>query len=185
MVHATNASGTWVLENISFGDDPSTAFSLYSFEIDRQNKGHIMHLAFNPNWSDIRYVTNAEIANTQGTWTYFSITELLNSPTGTTLAVDSTGTPHLIYSKDDKLHLAKIEGGSWVHSFITNVAPLTANRAVTFDSQDKLHISYTQRDTISSGPINLKYATNQTGTWIIQTAVDSVSGFWETVIAVD
>ncbi|NOZ69308.1 MAG: hypothetical protein GXP46_08730 [Deferribacteres bacterium] len=95
------------------------------------------------------------------------------------LALDSSGNPHIVYGSRDGVYYAWYDGVSW-HTETVNIdGGIFASIAIAIDSSDKVHIIY------YDGYPNraLKYATNASGSWVSE-VVDSDGG-WATSIAID
>ncbi len=90
------------------------------------------------------------------------------------IALDSSGNPHIIYGSWDGVYYAYYDGVSWYIKTVDKSGG--GSLSIAIDSSDKAHISYSYHDT-------LKYATNASGSWVIQT-VDS-SGAARSSIAID
>ncbi|NOZ69307.1 MAG: choice-of-anchor D domain-containing protein [Deferribacteres bacterium] len=95
-----------------------------------------------------------------------------------TLAVDSSGNPHIVYGGGgwigDGVYYAYYDGDSWHIETVDDRGGGTLSIAI--DSSDKAHISY-------DGSGGLKHATNASGSWVIETV--DIEGGGRPSIAID
>jgi hypothetical protein len=112
--------------------------------------------------------------------------------TGGGIALDSTDKVHISYYYDyspfpigtDYLRYATNASGAWVRQTVDSDLGMLSYSSIALDSLGKAHISYAY----NVGPSlnsDLKYATNVSGSWVIET-VESGLGWWgEGSIALD
>jgi len=145
-----------------------------SIAIDSSGKAHISYYGL----GGLKYATNAP-----GLW----VSEIVDSNgMHSSIAVDSSDNVYISYSYDNYLKLATNASGSWAIETVDSNGWVSENTSIAVDSSDSVHISY--GDSSSGYPnylFNLKYATNASGSWVIE-IVDSNGWVGEnTSIAVD
>jgi hypothetical protein len=177
--YATNASGSWVTETVDYAQtvpEPSSEYT--SIAIDPYNKVHISYY-------DVGYLKYAT-GYPSGPWDIQTVDSV--GGMGTSIAIDSYNKVHISYYDfgGDLKYATGYPSGPWdIQTVDSSVYVLLyfysiVNTSVATDSNNKVHISYYDA---TNG--NLKYATNASGSWVIQT-VDSagdVGGY--TSIATD
>jgi hypothetical protein len=158
--YATNASGLWVTEIV---DSEGYVVDRTSLSLDTQNKAHI---SYNNSNRTLKYATNAS-----GFW----MTETVDSEgyvgKDSSISLDSKDKVHISYwDGNDTLAYTTNASGSWVKETLDNDAGNgdTYNTSIVLDQQDKAHISY-YNGTSYSGDGYLKYATNASGSWRVET----------------
>lgn len=109
------------------------------------------------------------VSNLQATWmidtihnaTYFKL-ENKHS-----IALDSMGAPHIVYGGDHLYH-AYYTGGAWQEERIDSSLGVGINASIVIDASDKIHIFYENYVSSATGSARNKYATNASGSWVIQ-----------------
>ncbi|MBI5102577.1 MAG: DUF1566 domain-containing protein [Nitrospirae bacterium] len=165
-LYAINASGTWSPTSISNTDSVGPYSSI---AVDSADKPHLSYFD-TADAGTIKYTTKAS-----GSWSAPSIVDSGLSgnplPGFSSIAVDSTGKPHICYPKESSLKCAAKNGaGAWDIATVDNSGNVGVNLSLAIDSGDRLHISYHEQAGAA-----LKYATNATGTWV-STTVESTGG---------
>jgi hypothetical protein len=95
------------------------------------------------------------------------------------IAVDSTGSPHMAYGGDHLYH-AYYNGTSWIYETVDDSLFVGRSTSIAVDSNDKAHISY-----LDGTNEDLKFATNASGIWVTTTVDASGDVGYDTSIAVD
>ena len=101
-----------------------------------------------------------------------------NGISSRSLALDSSGNPHIVYGGGNGIYYAYYDGASW-HIETVDISVGSYQPSIAIDSLDKAHISY--RDSYPN--YTLKYATNASGSWVTE-IVDS-EGSFSSSIAID
>jgi hypothetical protein len=178
--YATNASGSWdtqTVDNVQYLPELSSEYT--SIAMDSYNKVHISYVDV----FGLKYATNFYSPDS-----WFIQTVDSTGGMGSSIAISSHVFPmHISYfAYNGDLKYATNASGSWVTQTVDSavyvILQFTSieNTSIATDSNNKVHISYYDA---TNG--DLKYATNTSGSWVIQT-VDSagnVGGY--TSIAVD
>ncbi len=166
--YTTNASGAWVTENLYTITHTTTA----SLSLDSADNVHIIH-------SGRLYTTNASgawVTDNLGIFVYTAKT-----------AIDSADNMHILYDYDDSLKYATNASGTWVIDTIDQIGHLDS-RSIEIDSADNVHISYCNsifNPNDSTKSWYLKYATNASGTWVIDTIESQINQRYSPSIAID
>jgi hypothetical protein len=150
-----------------------------SIAIDSNNKVHISYRKY----GSLKYATNAS-----GAWVTSTIAL---GGRCTSIAIDSNNKVHIIYYSTSTysyyLKYATNASGSWVTSTIdwrTGSTYITggSSSSIAIDSNNKVHISYQD---LPIETLDLKYATDASGSWVTST-IDSVGSVGEySSIAID
>jgi len=106
------------------------------------------------------------------------------------LALNGTGTPHIVYydDNDDDLYIAIRSGGAWSTSKIRDNAGFyntgRQSSAIAIDGSDGLHVSYYDR---SGRDLEYAYMASGDSSWTVTTDIDTSSSWmaWSNSIAVD
>jgi hypothetical protein len=168
--HATNVSGTWSAEVVDTGYASSISLGL-----GPDGSVHLMYFAD----SMITYASNAG-----GTWSATPL-EHAQYTSCMSLAVDSTGAAHVVFSPgwSDHIRYVTNAGSTWHGTDITDPGGFGDGNgcSLALDGNDAVHISYIQwrqegRD--------LWYATNALGQWSNRRIYDGVL-LTETSLALD
>ncbi len=93
----------------------------------------------------------------------------------TSLALDSSGRPHILYFNGSNLKHATKGTGDWTKSVIDNGTDVAGGASIALDSSGKAHVSY------SSKAMTLKYATNASGSWAIDTVDAELVGTYSCI----
>ncbi|MHA2265851.1 MAG: InlB B-repeat-containing protein, partial [Candidatus Thorarchaeota archaeon] len=186
IIHAVNATGSWVYEQIGQSVDYGMGLGI-SIAIDPSDNVHAIYKTAFIEWFPVYYATN-----TGGSW---DSTELLDdgfSLFPTSIAIDVSGNLHITYDDGhDGLDYATCSAASdctqsanWI---ITTIDAAVTYNSIATDSAGNVHVSY-----YDEGNGDLKYATcsstsdcTQSANWNIQTVASTgdVGGY--TSIAVD
>jgi hypothetical protein len=184
--YTTNASGSWETVAISSqvvkGSDASIV-------VDSNGAVHIC--AWNNEGAGttsegaqggLRYITNAT-----GEWTWVDVDSSPRAGNDTDIAVDGNDRIHISYlDKDAGLKYATNVDGSWTVSLIDDTTHVGWNTSIMTDHNNHVHISYSDPASTLNPPGNgyLKYATNESGAWVLEIVDDQEAGFF-TGLAVD
>ena len=169
--YATNASGSWVIEDLDARGEEHT-----SIAVDSLDNVHISYGAYDPDeWTgfgrNLKHATNAS-----GSW----VTTILDGDwcfegISSSIALDSFDKVHisyfgLLFSMGAKY--ATNASGSWVTvTFDSSGGWWVGSTSITVDSDDRVHISY-----YDSLNLDLKYAINASGPWVKMRACDRPEG---------
>lgn len=137
-----------------------------SLAVDSNNKVHISY--YDVTNTDLKYATDAS-----GSW----VTTIIDSNGGTwtSLALDSNNKAHISYFLSSSLKYATNATGSWVTTVVDGSVSgesgfISTSIAVTGTATIQVHISYQDAYRGSEPQNDLKYATNASGSWVIETA---------------
>lgn len=148
--YVSNVSGSWQSERV-VGYSSS---SLRDADI-LLDSGNVVHAAI-ASCSIECYVHY--ISNEDGVWRDQIISDEGNS--GVSIAIDSMGDIHLVYSKIRSIEHAQYTGGSWKTELIDTFSWVGGQRVgLAIDNADHLHVAYQDQNQ------DLKYATNKNGLW--------------------
>jgi len=156
--YATNESGTWTYYKI---DSPGSDCSI---AIDSSDKVHISSIGWPANYF---YTTN-----TSGSWmTTFIMGYSGATPGPTSIAVDSTNTPHISFTLQGAdtgyLYYATNASGLWTESIIANSAIGNSASSIIVDATNRIYISYSK-----SQPFQLSIAYYDLNNWSISSIED-------------
>ncbi len=163
--YVTNRSGSWVAETIDSEGDVGRYTSL---AIDSKDKVHISY--FDERKGNLKYATNKS-----GSWVAETVDGAADFSGYTSLAIDPKDKVHISYFSYlwliGDLKYATNKSGSWVTETLQYLGykprEFDGSASLAIDSTDKVHISfYDARNN------DLKYVTNKSGSWVIET-VDS------------
>lgn len=156
---ALPADITWTLETVASAGTVGLDTNL---AIDSAGTPHISYVA-NPSAGDdtLRYSTRSG-----GLWSTETLTDhLYGQNYVNSLALDSSGTPHVAYyysATDQDLHYQSRIGGTWSDAVVTSEGQVGSAPSLVFDSDDHPHISYVD----ATG--GLRYAEWTGSSWNIQ-----------------
>lgn len=159
--YASRINGAWQVQVVS--DLSQSLFSSYpSLVLDSTGKPCV---AFQEQYSSYgEYSSNFMLARFDGTnWIRTSIEYSADSiigVSGISLALDSTGNPHVSYIRDGNLVYAVWSGNGWVKSTLAS-GGVSGDTRLALDSGDNPHISYIQNSAIC-------YAVVTEGKWSAQ-----------------
>jgi hypothetical protein len=88
------------------------------------------------------------------------------------LAINSTGVPHVAYYLDGELYHANMQNSTWVLESLESTSQLGGGLSMYIDGQDQIYISYCD-PSLSQGL--LKYISNVGGNWSDPIIIDSES----------
>jgi hypothetical protein len=103
------------------------------------------------------------------------------------ITVDGNDKVHISYlDKSGGLKYATNATGSWEFRVLDNTTNVGWNTSIAMDSDNNVHISYSDPSPTLDPPGNgyLKYATDESGEWVIEIVDDEEAGFF-TGLAVD
>lgn len=186
--YANNANGQWHTEVVvNRKNEIQKMGNSKSLAVDDKGKTHISYVTFQENLvrgeSNLAYLNYA--TNASGSW----VTETVDKvPEGglvhskNIINIDKNGKAHIVYlappngcSKNDFcLKYATNISGSWVVTTIDNIRLASGYRSYDYlvgvlDSHGNLHLVYYGADPVLNGSPAIKYASNDSGKWIINT----------------
>ena len=153
MRYATNASGSWVAENVGTG-----GFSGAALALDSQARPRI---AFGD--SQVRYATRNGAA-----WTIESVDASTGGQLRIGLALDAADHAHISYSDSNQsVYHATNATGAWVRTTIGSTGDVPngvgyGNAAIAVDAANRSHVVWLRR---SPSGADLVYATDASGSW--------------------
>jgi hypothetical protein len=169
--YVTNASGSWVTEDVDSGKRQYAFMALDSSDNT--------HIAYDDHATgELKYATNAS-----GSWVTTIVDSGLGYSTGMymltikgaelSVALDSSDKVHISYRDvtNEDLKYATNGSGSWMTTTVDSSGSVGWHTSVAVDSSDKVHISY-----YDATNDHLKHATNASGSWVTET-VDSGLGY--------
>ncbi len=151
--YAANITGVWDIETIDAAGTLGTSVAL---AFDGSGAAHVSY--FDVTSEDLQYATNGG-----GSWSVETVESAGSAGRDSSLAVDNAGNVHIGYVKDGALIYTTGLSGSWVEAVVDSVAAAEGVSLVA-DSEGNIHIAY-----IDSNLVTLKYATNVTGSWQVET----------------
>ncbi len=171
--YATNASGSWVTQSVN-----SEGGAHLSIAIDSSDNVHISYISFNRGggrlidneFADLKYAVNSS-----GSWVIKTVDSSGGIKKNSSVAIDSSDNVHVTYVGPQGLMYATNASGSWVTELIERTANTFYGDRVRYpsiaiDSSDKVHISYSLAvPDYGYFQFYLKYATNASGSWVIET----------------
>ena len=155
---ATDKSGSWDSYIVDTGTSPSNLYPGYmtSMVMDGQGQFHIAH--FDDKEDDLRYSTGAP--NNQ--WTTTIVESSGHTGRDPSIALDSSGTPHIVYNSwagwDLKYAVHNSTTASWDKSFISTTGDVGKGNSIIIDSNGVMHVAFSDEDSDV-----MKYATKSTG----------------------
>ncbi|MBI4833536.1 MAG: hypothetical protein HY811_01785 [Planctomycetes bacterium] len=177
--YATNITGAWTVTTLDGGIiDPDGAASI---ALDSNNNIYISYWKGN----DLRYATNLS-----GSW----VSSVINSGPAQTsegnnmasIGIDTNNKAHICYFVNlpySDIRYTTNVSGDWVSSTVDGTGDVGRWNSIALDSNNKVHISYWEgSDThFQSLSTNLKYASNVSGSWQIDT-IDSQVGMCNSIM---
>ncbi len=165
--HAWKNRAGWHVEIADSGLADGTSFS--SLVLDAQNRPHLSYVDKDPAQPDsaLKYVFWDGSA-----WQVEVVGIIHGWPGYTSIAVDSTGQPHIAYYDLDRgrlLYASRTAGGTWSTETVDDLGDVGAWPSLALDAQDRPHISYYDPFWYFT---RLKYAVYDGSAWQIE-AVDS------------
>jgi hypothetical protein len=152
------AQASWTTHEVLSGTKSSIFHSI------AVHKNGTIYIAFENGPPDTIFITSS--AN--GTDWANATVAASSQGTGLSLALNSTGTPHISYGVDNATKFAFQNTTGWDQKAIDPEDPFTASTSIEFDSQDQPHVSYLK----GTDPLKIRYAKrNETGHWRIEDAV--------------
>ena len=161
--YATNASGTWVSEQVdtgspNIGDYPALA-------LDAQGQVHVAYL--DAGRSQIRHAVKGT-----GGWQSESIEGGASVFGYTSIAIDGAGI-HVSYKRYDDLYYALKTATGWSKTTVdvATAEDVGFDSSLAVDAAGKVHIAHTRGTYASTGGVDyvivkaLRYSTNSSGTW--------------------
>jgi hypothetical protein len=141
---------TWDLQTLGTG-------SSVSLILDEADNPHLAFGQYHVYWDG-----NA--------WIY----EVVDNMSGqeVSLALDSAGFAHISYYQNSQIKYVWWDGSQWTTQTVDTITPFSPQLSLALDHNDRPHISYAFGDTYENPKDVLKYATNNSGIWEINT-VDS------------
>ncbi len=143
LMEATDESGEWTTEFIDHGNALSAALAT----------DESTHIAFEGKARDLHYGTNAA-----GAWAARWLDKTWTSSMSISLALDSTGRPHVAYENGALYYTSSSLPGSWP---IEEVADFAWRLSLAVDRDDEPHVAYVDDD--------LFYASREGDRWTIET----------------
>jgi len=183
--YATNDSGSFITTVI---DSLGETFAYDDLAVDSQGKIYISYSSEENGPHTVNYATNAS-----GAWVTTVVAQVGPSLTNlqTSIAVDSNNKVHISYndfvfdpaaSKSFyDLKYATNASGSWVTSTVDATQGVGRYSSIAVDKNNHVHISYADlgQDQLST-PI-LKYATNTSGSWTLETIDKNAAGLGSSI----
>ena len=148
LIYATNITGSWKHEGVDITQDDAGYDN--SIAVDLLGNVHLCYSDY-PN-KDLIYARR----DTAGTWSLEVVEWGGHCPS---IEIDSNHYPHIGYAYYSELKHAVKKGVSWTIETVVTTYDVEYP-SLDIDSQDKLHISYQDKN-----HHNLCYATNASGTW--------------------
>ncbi len=150
-----------------------------SIAIDSNNRPHISY--FDDTNDDLKYAYwdgsswQIEAVDSNGSIGLYS-----------SIAIDSNNRPHISYFDDtnDDLKYAYWDGSSWQIETVDSDGSVGWFPSIAIDSSDNDHISYGKFNDLRAD-WNLKYTTNASGEWVVETVDSDGSIGWFPSIAID
>jgi len=181
LLHATNATGAWVVDVVSATGFYSGGIGGAVVALDGAGKAHVVYFADVAR--ELRYATNKSGAwadvriDAEGFWC--------------DLALDAAGAAHVAYSTgvpSVSLRYATNAGGRW-RTETADVDPSGARQygqgaSIALDSAGVAHVAY-QDYVAATGATRIRYATNAGGRWSAQVVAGSDGAGSDNSIAVD
>jgi hypothetical protein len=162
--YANNSSGQWSVLGIDDTDTDKPPYN--SIQVEADGKVHISYYAIDF-WGlgNLKYASNVS-----GSWVISSIDSSNGEGSHNSIAVNDKGEVFISYYGGRNLSLAINSDGRWINNVIDRGTVLStngvvgSNNSITIDEQGGIHISYL--DDLNG---DLKYATNQSGSWVTTT----------------
>jgi len=165
LMYASWTGSAWDVQTVD-SNLPSGMTGRYtSLALDSSNNPHISYLDYQSSTGqtsqDLRYAYW-----TGSAWSKETVDSAGNVGFYTSLALDSSGNPHISYSHDDSLDLkyARWTGSAWDIQTVDSADMVGQYTSIALDSSDNPHISYYDA---TNG--DLKYAHWTGSAWDIQT----------------
>ncbi len=159
--HATNASGSWVIETVATSE---TDLSYFSVVLDSTEHLHIAYRYGPSSDCELRHATNAS-----GAWVTETVAADLNDVSSLAAVMDSTDHLHIVYyyrsSPEYSLRHVTNVSGAWVTETVDTGLAYLSSYPVVLDGSDHLHITYCEG---SLGDYSLYHATNASGSWVVE-----------------
>ncbi len=164
LVYATNASGAWSFERIEDGEFEDMQ---YRIAAGADNRAHITFLTRNPGNNEL--IFHYRVSNGRA-WDESIIAEGSQAGKYHDLVLDSGGNPHVAYNYDYSVYYAANAGASWTTELVDTQYYYVDPVALALDANDHAFIAWT-RGSYSDGI--MRYATNQSGDWVVEDIVAS------------
>ncbi|MBI3609709.1 MAG: DUF11 domain-containing protein [Nitrospirae bacterium] len=173
--YAANSSGAWISEAVDNTVERDTPVGKYtSIAVDSADRLHVSYFeeTYDPFHGSLKYANNSS-----GSW----VTETVDLAGGndTSLALDSSGNVHISYGWAGGLKYATNASGAWMAEAVDNNPDAGSHTSIAIDNLRRTHISYLVRSVPLVGApfLSLRYATNVSGSWVIETVDVEVGGF--------
>jgi len=154
--YATNASGSWVIETVDFGDNRLGSYS--SIALDKSGGVHISYWGVHN--GTLKYATNKS-----GFWELSTVDYAADAGRYQSIGLDSMDNVYISYydttSHSYSMKYATNISGIWEVSIIELLQDYPGSyeqSSLAIDNYDNINISYINDDF-------LKYATNKSGVW--------------------
>lgn len=176
---ANAATLTWAIEAVDAPKYFLNYFSSRAIAVDTISHPHVVY-----GGDHLYYVYHDGAA-----WHYE--TADLSSGVGSyaSIALDTSGKAHISYydSANVALKYATNATGSWITTIVDSSGGVGTYTCIALDTSGKVHISYTYDNGVGYFVYNadLKYATNESGSWVTTTVDSNGIVGWYTSIVVD
>jgi hypothetical protein len=172
--YATNRSGQWEITDLGVEAVNSRA----ALAVDAQGRAHLTWWGLNSDSSGISYATNAS-----GAWVVEQVTTRGgNEPV---IALDSWGTPHLLYAEGGSIARHAVRRGSWRISDVGGAVGMALDLKV--DAAGNLHalLDRSQNPKIVYATWSAEYSTWSFNPLITLNGQGGVTYLWENVLGFD
>lgn len=132
-----------------------------SLALDSLGRVHMSY--YDASNGSLKYATNLS-----GVWNPQVIDAFGYAGVYSSLKVDSADKIHITYIKGLVLKYATNASGNWVITTLDSNAYAGANATLALDANDKVHVVYNHTD-FQTETMRLKYVTNVSGNWVMQT----------------
>ena len=190
--YASNSSGSWQTEVL---DDVVAQIASTSIAVDSNDKAHITYYGHG-DWQTgsaevlnyaRHYTDNSDPLNPQP-WSIDTLNNITTVGRHSSLVMDDNDYAHIAYSNDDEgdlLYTTNAPDGNWSTVTIDDSNYAGKYPAIALDSNGNVHVSYLYEHFSIVSDINLRYVSNASGSWQIET-IDASGYVGEyTDIAVD
>ena len=142
--YVTDKNGAWSPNAVY--SDPTYSGHYTSIAID--NSGNV-HISFHDHsFGYLRYATCSINCHLMASWTTTLVDSVQVVGRYSSIALDSSGFPHISYYKNGGiLKYAKYDGSSWTKTVLDTIGNVGQHSSISIDSDDVIHISYFDQST--------------------------------------